>query len=61
MTDKNDVLHAAIASIDEDEKAEKKQKANQKKKPEKWVTSYGKTLTTSSKNQNVMTKKQKNS
>jgi len=35
MTDKNDVLHAAIASIDEDEKAEKKQKANQKKKPEK--------------------------
>ena len=35
MTDKNDVLHAAIASIDEDEKAEKKQKAKQKKKTEK--------------------------
>jgi len=27
MTDKNDVLHAAIASIDEDEIKEKKNKA----------------------------------
>ena len=35
MTDKNDVLHAAIASIDEDEAAEKKQKAKSKKKPQK--------------------------
>ena len=35
MTDKNDVLHAAIASIDEDEKAEKKKQKSKKKKPGK--------------------------